>query len=266
MFRFTRKTTSVGLITVGIAIMLLLSAVPGAVAHELWVNALGQQGELFRADIGYGHSFPDAEPIAADRVHIFRPLQLVTPEGKVTLDQVGENYAYQKKIVLKKGSYLVLGFYRPTFWSKGPEGWKQTDRIQRPDATYVEEAIMCAKTICNIQGAAADDLITKPSGQRLEIVPKSNPSAVGKNEKLIVQVLCDGKPVKGTDVEAILAGSSDNKNKAFTGKTDDQGIVAIPPLQPGYWQLKAKHAYDHPDQKRADEVVVVATLTFRIDE
>lgn len=256
----------VGLITVAIAALLLFSAVPGAVAHELWVNALGQHGELFQANIGYGHIFPKAEPIPADRVHIFSPLQLVTSSGKITLDQVGENYAYQKKMTLKKGSYLVLGFYRPTFWSKGPEGWAQTDRIQRPDATYVEEAIMCAKTICNIQGAATDDLITQPAGQRLEIVPKSNPAAIGAKEKLLLQVLCDGKPVKGAEVEATLAGASDKQNKAFKQQTDGQGIVALSSLQPGYWLLKTKHVYKHPDQKRADEVVLVATLTFKIVE
>ena len=266
MFRITKKTVRVGLIAVGVATMLLLSAAPGAVAHELWVNAIGQQGEIFRADIGYGHDFPKAEPIAADRVHILRPLQLVTPDGKVTLDQVGENYTYQKKVALEKGSYLVLGFYRPTFWSKGPEGWQQKDRIQRPDATYVEEAIMCAKTVCNIQGAATNDLITKPSGQRLEIVPQRNPAIVGAKDKLLVQVLCDGKPVKGTDVEAILAGAADKENAAFKGTTDDRGMLAIAPLQPGYWMLKTKYAYDHPDRKRADEVVVVATLTFQIGE
>ena len=266
MFRVTKKSVRVGLIAVGVATMLLLSAAPGAVAHELWVNALGQQGELFRADIGYGHSFPDAGTIPADRTHIFRPLQLVTPDGKITLDQVGENYAYQRKVALKKGSYLVLGFYRPTFWSKGPEGWQQTDRIQRPDATYVEEAIMCAKTVCNIQGAATDDLITKPSGQRLEIVPQRNPTTVGAKDKLLVQVLCDGKPVKGAEVEAILAGSADKENPNFKGKTDDRGMLAIAPLQSGYWMLKTEYAYDHPDRKRADEVVLLATLTFRIDE
>jgi len=266
MFEFSKKTMRVGLITVGIATMLLFSVVPAAVAHELWVNALGQKGELFRADIGYGHDFPKAEPIAAERVHIFRPLQLMTPDGKVTLNQVGENYAYQKKIALKKESYLVLGFYRPTFWSKGPEGWAQTDRIQRPDATYVEEAIMCAKTICNIQGAATDDLITKPAGQRLEIVPQRNPAAVGEKGKLLLQVLCDGKPVKNADIEATLAVSSDKKQKVFKGKTDDQGMVSISSLQPGYWLLKAKHVYAHPDPKKADEVVLLATLTFRIGE
>lgn len=266
MFRVTRSTIRVGLMVIGIAAVLFFSAAPSTVAHELWVNALGQQGDLFRADIGYGHSFPDAETIPADRVHIFKPLQLVTPEARITLEQAGENYAYQKKMTLKKGSYLVLGFYRPTFWSKGAEGWQQTDRTQRPDAIYVEEAIMCAKTICNIEGAAADDLVTTPAGQRLEIVPQRNPACIGANGTLLVQVLCDGKPVKNADVEASLAGSADKKDKAFNGKTDDNGVVAISALQPGYWLLKTKHAYDHPDRKRADEVVLVATLTFHMGE
>ena len=81
-----------------------------------------------------------------------------------------------------------------------------------------------------------------------------------------MQLLCDGKPAKNADVEGVLVGSSDKKENAFKGKTDDRGFVAISPLQPGYWLLKTKHAYSHPDQKMADEVVLAATLTFRIDD
>ena len=33
------------------------------------------------------------------------------------MTQKGENYAYESKKALKKGSYLVLGDYKPTFWS-----------------------------------------------------------------------------------------------------------------------------------------------------
>ena len=265
MFRFSRNGIGFSLVLAVVLASFLLTAIPGAYAHDFWVIASEPENGIFRADIGYSHDFPNAEPIAADRIHIFEPLQLVTPDGSIKLEQVGENYAYQKKINLKKGSYMVVGFYRPTFWANGPEGWSQQDRIQRPDAAYVEEAIMGAKTIVNVQGATDDGLISKPVGQRLEIVPLANPAKVKVEGKFPMQVLLDGKPAKAINVEATYAGFSDKGYKAFQGKTDMKGLIDVIPLKNGYWVVQAKHTYEHPDKSRADEVSLVSTLTFKID-
>lgn len=265
MFRFSRNDVGPGLVSAVVLVSFLFSAIPGAYAHEFWVNASEPRDGLFRADIGYSHAFPIPEPIAADRIHIFEPLELVTRDGRIKLEQVGENYAFQKKVNLKKGSYIVIGYYRPTFWSNGPEGWTQQDRTQRPDAIYVEEAIMCAKTVVNVQGATDDGPIAEPVGQRLEIIPLINPAKVKVEEKVPMQVLCDGKPAKAINVEATFAGFSDNDYKAFQGKTNIKGLIDFIPLKHGYWVIQAKHTFEHPDKNRADEVVLVSTLTFKIN-
>jgi uncharacterized GH25 family protein len=243
--------------------ILLLSP---AHAHEFWVNASPPEDGLFRADLGYGHEFPNPESIPEERSHIFKPLVLATPDGEVPMDQVGENYAYQTKHDLQKGTCMVLGYYQPTFWSKGVDGWAQSDRLQRPDADYVEEAVMYAKTIVNIQGAAEDDLIGKPTGMRLEIVPLLNPAKVKPGEKIPMQVLCDGKPAKLAVVEGTFAGFSDKEYKAFHGRTDLKGRIDFIPLKAGYWIVKVEQTLAHPDKERADEVVLVSTLTFAISQ
>jgi len=242
----------------------LLLTPPSAFAHDFWVTVPQSENKVFTADIGYGHDFPRSEPIPEDRIHLFAPLRLVTPDDVITLDQVGENYAYQKKLDLKKGSYMVLGLCRSSFWSKGPGGWAQKDRIQRPDATIVREAILCTKTVFNIEGATDSKLITAPAGQRLEIVPMVNPSNVKVGSKFPVKVLYDGEPVKTTSVTATFAGFSDRNYQAFQGETDLKGQIDILPLKPGCWIAKTKHVLKHPDQARADEFVLVATLTFNI--
>ncbi len=189
----------------------------------------------------------------------------MTSNDIITLDQVGENYAYQKKLHLQKGSYMILGFCQPSFWSKGPGGWAQKDRIQRPDATLAREAILCAKTIFNIQGGEDDDFITKPTGQKLEIVPMISPGKVKVGNKFPVKVLYDGEPVKTINVEATFAGFSDKNYKAFQGRTDLKGRIDIIPLKSGYWVVKVKHVIEHSNKKRADEFVLVSTLTFKIN-
>jgi uncharacterized GH25 family protein len=263
MYSLARKFGLFGATLLCVAAIFLAASLP-AQAHELWVMVQKPEGGIFRANIGYGHHFPNLEPIPTDRVHIFDPLVLVTPKGKVTLDQVGENYAYQKKIDLKKGSYLVLGFYKPTFWSKGPEGWAQTDRAQRPDAVYVEEAVMYGKTILNLDGASDNGFISKPVGQKLEIVPLVNPVKVKVGDKMPLQVLLDGKPAKAVPVNATFGGFSDKDYQAFAGKTDAQGRIDFLPLKDGYWVVRASHTSKHPDPKKADELILSSSLTFNI--
>ena len=119
--------------------VLALAALLGttsAHAHRVWVEtAHTHGGEILKAELGYGE-FPDMEPIAKDRLHIFRkPMQLVTEKGKEDLVQKGEhNYQYQSKKAVKDGSYLVTAEYQPTFWSKNKAGWKQASIKEMPDA------------------------------------------------------------------------------------------------------------------------------------
>ncbi|RRD65298.1 DUF4198 domain-containing protein [Fretibacterium sp. OH1220_COT-178] len=251
-----------------------------AEAHEFWVNADYKDG-LLKADLGYGHEFPNPEPIPEDRVHLFEiPQSLVTPEGTVEMKQAGaDKFHYEVKADLKKGDYLVLGNYKPTFWSKGPEGWKQADKakykeLTKADATYSEEAAMFAKLVLNVDGADSTNVITKPVGQRLEMVPQVNPATVKPGERFPVQVLVDGKPAKTAEVKAVYAGFTGdakdgdpvNEYKAFWGRTDLNGIINIIPVKAGFWNASVEVKVPYPDKAVADEYVWVSRLTFRIAE
>ncbi|NLZ17156.1 MAG: DUF4198 domain-containing protein [Desulfobulbaceae bacterium] len=237
-----------------------------AFAHDFWVNAEhdAATGQV-KAQIGYGHDFPAPEAIAADRVHIFKPLRMVSPAGSMEMTQKGENYAYESAAKLKKGSYLVLGDYKPTFWAKNAEGWKQANRSQMTDATYCEEAVMSAKTILNVNGGMETELISKPVGQKLEVVPLANPATVRPGAVFPVQVMFDGKPVKTAEVSATFAEFPGNAkdSKAFYGRTDLEGKIDIVPLKAGYWYMQVKHTVPYSDLRLCDEVIAVATLTAR---
>ena len=251
-----------------------------AEAHEFWVNAEYKDG-LLKAVLGYGHEFPDPEPIPEDRVHLFEvPQSLVTPEGLVALKQTGDDkYRYEAKADLKKGDYLVLGNYKPTFWAKGPEGWKQADKakykeLTKTDATYAEEAAMFAKLVLNVDGADSTNVITKPVGQRLEMVPQVNPATVKPGGRFPVQVLLDGKPAKTAEVKAVYAGFNGgakdgdpaNEYKCFWGRTNLNGIIEIIPVKAGYWNAFVQLTVPYPDKAVADETVLVSRMTFTIAE
>ena len=139
-------------------------------AHRVWVEtAHTHGGEYLEAELGYGE-FPELEPIAKDRLHIFsKPMQLVTEKGKENMIQKGTyNYQYRSKLPVKDGSYLVTAEYQPTFWSKNSAGWKQASIKEMPDASYCEQTRMFGKNIVNVGHESADTaIITKQVGQHL---------------------------------------------------------------------------------------------------
>lgn len=81
----------------------LILSTSAAHAHRVWVTSNHTHGgEVLKAELGYGE-FPELEPIAKDRLHIFRkPMQLITERGKEDLQQKGQyNYQYESKNRLK---------------------------------------------------------------------------------------------------------------------------------------------------------------------
>lgn len=249
-----------------------------AQAHEMWTCGAYKDGVL-KADLGYGHVFGVPEVIVPDRVHIFEPLKIVTPDGTTVLTQTGENYHYEGKMDLAKGDYIIRADYKPTFWAKGPEGWKQADRAgykeqTKTDATYVEEAAMYAKYVLNVDGATSTNLITKPVGQKLEIVPQVNPATVKAGGRFPVQVLLDGQPAKQVEVKGVYDGFNGrasekdpaNGYKAFYGKTDLKGMVEIIPVKGGMWNVQASMTPAYPDKAVADEYSLTARLVFMIND
>lgn len=235
-----------------------------AAAHDMWVNANAAKGNPVQAELGYGHDFPAPEDIPEARMHIFEPMRLATPGGLEELSPGEKNYVFSGKDALEKGSYLVLATYKPTFWSNGEGGWQMKNRQERPDAKYCQEASMFGKTVLNVDGATDADFITKPVGQKLEIVPLVNPATIKAGEKLPVQVLFEGKPVLAAKVYATFAGFS-KTSMAFYGTTDAKGMLDIIPLKAGYWIVKVSHSKEFADKTTCDECTYDTTLTFHIE-
>ena len=246
----------------------------GIAAHEVWVDAQHTHaGERLQAAIGDGH-FPKQEKIATDRLHIFAPMQLQGKTGTQTLKQQGENYQYTSVNGLKEGSYLVLATYRPTFWSENASGWKQQSLKQMPDAKYCEQSAMYGKHVLNVgHGVTDNEVITRPVGQMLEIVPLKNPQDIQVGERFPVKILFKGEPVSGVNVVATFAGFTERPEhdhshaleaQAFSHQTNARGELDIIPLREGYWKAKVSYKTDYPKQTECQKLALYSTLTFHI--
>ena len=62
-----------------------------AMAHDFWVNASHDANKAqVKAQIGYGHGFPELEAIAADRAHIFNFAERSGTQGEAVVGRVVE--------------------------------------------------------------------------------------------------------------------------------------------------------------------------------
>ena len=256
----------------------LIGICASAQAHEVWVNAPAKlaSSDTLRADLAYSHDFPHAEKIADDRLHIFAPLQLTSPDGKHSnMKQQGENYQYTGG-KLKKGSYIISATYKPTFWSKDAAGkWEQKNLTERPEAVLCEQSRMFGKSILIVDDGEDLSAISRPIGQTLEIVPLANPNTVRPGSLFPVQILYEGKPLAGATVTATAdtvaakdptATHDHREPQAFSGKTDKEGKVGMIPLIEGLWKVKVNHKTPFEDKATCMEHSLSSTLIIPIGE
>jgi len=255
----------------------LLCTASLAQAHDLWVTAPAtlSPSETLKADLSYSHDFPYPDEIPADRLHIFEPLHITSPDGtKKDLVQQGKNYQYVSESQLAKGSYVITANYRPTFWSEfADDTWAQGDLTKNPTAVACQQAQMFGKSIVVVDGGENLEAIRRPIGQELEIVPLANPNSAKMGKLFPVRVLFQGKPLADEIVTATAdtialmdeeATHDHREPQIFSGKTDKEGKVNIIPLVEGFWKVKGKHKTPFANQKQCHENSLSATLAMQI--
>lgn len=243
-------------------IILSLVSLSFVYSHDFWLD--GYNSSTFKAHIGYGHDFPSPEKIAKDRLSLFKPLVILNKNlEKITLSNFGENYQFQSKKPLEDGSYILKGEYKATYWTKTKDNkWymgKTKNDIK--NAEFCELASMFAKSIINI-GYDDENFVTKPIGQKFEIIPLENPINFKVGTPFKVQVLLDKKPAKAVKIQGTFASFAKHQF-AFYGTTDLKGEISITPLRGGKWILIAQSVRPFAD-KSCDDEFNAATLTFEI--
>ena len=228
------------------ALLALAAFSSHSLAHEFWL--FGSSKEVTSVDIGYADDFPTVEKIPDNRIALFEAPYVLNKNGeKLSLKQSGENYHYERA-KLEDGSYLIAGEYKPTFWTKAGDGTWHMGKTKEDikDAKYCKKASMSAKGVINKN--AKDSSVTKPSNQRLEIVPLDNPANFKVGVPFKVQILFEGKPLEN----------------AFHGETEPDGTIEVLALKPGKWLLQTVHKMPFADSKICDDETIAATLAFEL--
>jgi len=196
---------------------LLLGASASASAHSLWTQ--GENKDVFEADLIYGHEFPKPEVIPEARLVLFEAPQVISASGTQTLVHSGENYHYRHSAKLGKGTHVLLGTYKPTYWTKKADGkWAMAKtRADFPDAQSCGLYSMSGKSFVIIDDDGA--FATKPLGKGYEITPLASPNDIKVGELAKFRVTLDGKPVADAKVVGSPAvfNSEEVEIEAFYG-------------------------------------------------
>ena len=232
-------------------------------AHDFWVDGKND-GDKFKADIGYGHDFPKAEPIPSDRTKLFDPLYIVSENGaKTTLKQSGKNYHFESA-KLGKGSYVLAGYYKPTFWTQDTDDKWHMDgtRANVKNPKMCELSAKYAKQIVSVDGAKSD-FVKQPIGQTIEIIPVTDPTELVAGKPFVLKVFLDGKPLKQAKVVGVIEGYLQDKY-TFSGRADLRGEIEIIAIKEGKWLFKVTHEREYKDKKVCESEKLQATLVVDI--
>ena len=252
------------------AAMLLLAFCSTALAHDMWATFEDVEvGKPLTAAIGYGHSFPQTEAIPADEVELFKPIRAIGPTGELTMKPGTDNFKAVSQENLVKGTYLVITDVTPVFWTKTPDGWSRKPRNEEPQALSCGMYIENAKGIVNVDGSIETELIGKPVGLPLEIVPLANPATIKPGQRLQLQVLFEGKPLARAKVAGRFAGFAQNASpsaNAFYDTAGRDGIVNFVPLKSGEWIVTVRNVRPYPEEGKCDKEDFGTSLFFTIED
>jgi uncharacterized GH25 family protein len=238
-------------------------------AIDFWAGVeKAQEGEPAMVFQGMGDTFPNAVEIKpnffADR---YEPLAMIGANGEVKLKGGAQGQSFVSEEPLASGSYFVLASSIAGFASRTPTSVVRRAKNEEPTATSCSFGANFGKTLVNVPPAGEDSFISKPLGQKLEIVPQVNPEKVKAGDKFPVKVLYGDKPLAGATVGAFFAGFTEkNRALAFSSQTDSEGLVEIVPLRPGTWLAKVSKSDPYSDPQVCDRETYSASFVFTIPE
>ena len=159
----------------------------------------------------------------------------------------------------KPGAGMILVHRLPQVWSLTPEGMKKGTKKDLPGATKSNLYEKFAKAIVPVGGS--DTGFDAVVGQKLELVPLTDPTKVKVGQDMDVKVLYDGQPTPAV-VLATYDGFTKNPNTyAYYTETGDNGVAKVRITHPGLWMVRTEVKGAAADGA-VDQEALRSTLTF----
>jgi len=249
-----------------------------AQAHPIWVlpsefTVSSDEGEWLTFDATASHTvFGFDKGISLDAFAVY------SPDGDK--NRLGSYFKGHRRSVFdlyldQTGTYRIHG-QRPEFFFTSYKSGKR-DKPKRmmankmeaakrlpEDAREVETLLIDVSTQTFVTNNAPTDSVMQPTGKGLELSFVTHPNDIFVGEETVFELLLDGKPVAGVEVEITPGGTRyrDNRN-AIELTTAEDGRVAFTPEQAGPWLFYAslETAIENP---MADKKYSGRYLTFEV--
>lgn len=162
----------------------------------------------------------------------------------------------------KAGTFMLWGHRLPQIWATTPQGFRNVGK--RADGmTNVRMYEKFSKALINV--APGDDGFGQVIGDRLKIVPVTNPATARVGQEMQVRILFEGKPLT-TRVTATYDGFSPREDTyAYSTEEVKDGVAHIMISKAGLWMVRVEHQLveTKPTHER---YVARAVLTFEVKE
>lgn len=256
------------------AFLLSLGFSATAAAHTLWINCTdytpafsAQIGAKTKIYMGWGHHFPVDSFVKPED---FTDITVLTPSKKreaVVLETTGFS---AKQLSLKEEGLHVIAVTRRDSYNTS---YKENGKVIHSKGTKEGHADIISSTYSQqfaktliMSGNVGASNLSHVFGQKLEIVPITNPYAITNNRggEMLIKVLFNGKPVQHKKVYAMYEGYSTDDAASCTVSTDENGIAKLRIDHWGPWVVKTRLELQ-PSGKMKDKVNqenYFASLTF----
>lgn len=250
-------------LSVPLALLMLIAAGPAG-AHEFIVKpsaTLVKTGESLPFGVVSAHVFMQSEELE-DQANV--KVRAVDAAGGKDLNLApdAKRFTYDGVASFSKPGYAVLAGHRlPEVWSKTPEGMKKGGKDVHPSAPFANKYEKFCKTLVVVD--KPDDAWKNPLGQKLEIMPMSDPALYKAGQEAEFRILHDGQPVS-TEVFATCDGYTTAPNSyAWFTETSDAGVARVKFSQKGLWMVRAQHKV--PGKDGVKEHVMRSVLVVNVN-
>lgn len=233
---------------------LTLVAAPAALAHKAWLQpsqtVFSEKGAWMTVDAAVSNDlfYFNHVPLPLER------LQVTAPDGGALQPQNGSTGKLRTVFDLElaqEGTYRIAMVNRGMFASYKLGGENRRWRGRPEDfasgipasATEVKASESLGRVETFVTVGQPDETVLEPTGSGLELAPVTHPNDLYAGEPATFQLLLDGQPAAGLEVE-IVPGATRYRNQQDQIRltTDAQGRFSVTWRQAGMYWMEASHS------------------------
>ncbi len=241
----------------GFLLFAMMLAAP-AYSHQLWLNMTDYTPDLWQhpkyaptpraktiAYFGWGHTYPVGDFLGKSYLETMTQIE---PDGTKKEITVGESGFREVEIKMEsEGARIFAAEVNP---GKHGDMWYE----------------MYAKALVGV-GEIKGNPYSRPSGQKVEIIPETNPNALKPGDTLSLKVLADGKPAADYDITAVPMFLGMEESEQTMTNSYGKAVVNIKSYY-GPWVIIATKT-EPAKGKMAEECKTfyrLATMTFAVEK